>query len=59
MYARNLTAFVQYLVKDGNLQLNQEDEIIRDTLVTHAGEIANQRVRDFFSLPQMATRSAS
>ncbi len=59
MYARNLTAFVQYLVKDGKLQLNQEDEIIRDTLVTHAGEIANQRVRDFFSLPQMATRSAS
>jgi proton-translocating NAD(P)+ transhydrogenase subunit alpha len=59
MYARNLTAFLQYLVKDGKLQLNTEDEIIRDTLVTHGGEIVNQRVRDFFSLPQLVTRSAS
>jgi H+-translocating NAD(P) transhydrogenase subunit alpha len=59
MYARNLTAFLQYLVKDGKLQLNMEDEIIRDTLVTHDGEIVNQRVREFFSLPQLVSRSAS
>jgi H+-translocating NAD(P) transhydrogenase subunit alpha len=59
MYARNLTAFLQYLVKDGKLQLNVEDEIIRDTLVTHDGEIVNQRVREFFSLPQAVSRSAS
>ncbi|HKU19729.1 MAG TPA: Re/Si-specific NAD(P)(+) transhydrogenase subunit alpha [Terriglobales bacterium] len=59
MYARNLTAFLQYLVKDGKLQLNLEDEIIRDTLVTHGGEIINQRVREFFSLPQLVSHSAS
>ena len=59
MYARNLTAFLQYLVKDGKLQLNLEDEIIRDTLVTHDGEIVNQRVREFFSLPQLVSRGAS
>ena len=59
MYARNLTAFLQYLVKDGKLQLNVEDEIIRDTLVTHEGEIVNQRVREFFALPQPVSRSAS
>ena len=59
MYARNLTAFLQYLVKEGKLQLNMEDEIIRDTLVTQGGEIVNQRVRDFFSLPQPASQSAS
>ena len=51
MYARNLTAFLLHLVKDGKLQLNLEDEIIRETLVTHGGEIVNQRVRDFFALP--------
>src|SRR2546421_9331683 len=45
MYARNLTAFLLHLVKDGKLQLNQEDEIIRETLVTAAGEIVNPRVR--------------
>jgi H+-translocating NAD(P) transhydrogenase subunit alpha len=59
MYARNLTAFLQYLVKDGKLQLNLEDEIIRDTLVTQGGEIVNQRVREFFSLPQLVSHSAS
>ncbi|MGE5205898.1 MAG: Re/Si-specific NAD(P)(+) transhydrogenase subunit alpha [Chlamydiota bacterium] len=59
MYARNLTAFLQYLVKEGKLQLNLADEIIRDTLVTQGGEIVNQRVRDFFSLPQLVSHSAS
>ena len=33
MYARNLTAFLLHLVKDGKLQLNLEDEIVRETLV--------------------------
>jgi NAD(P) transhydrogenase subunit alpha len=59
MYARNVTAFLQYLVKDGKVQLNLDDEIIRDTLVTQGGEIVNQRVRDFFSLPQLVSHSAS
>jgi len=51
MYARNITAFLLHLVKDGKLQLNLGDEIIRETLLTHEGEVANQRVREFFSLP--------
>jgi NAD(P) transhydrogenase subunit alpha len=36
MYARNITSFVQHLVRDGALRLDFEDEIIRDTCVTHA-----------------------
>jgi len=51
MYARNITAFVQHLVKDQNWQLNPEDEIVRDTLIVRDGEIVNKRVREFFSLP--------
>ncbi|HEX6503632.1 MAG TPA: Re/Si-specific NAD(P)(+) transhydrogenase subunit alpha [Terriglobales bacterium] len=51
MYARNITAFLLYLVKDGKLQLNLEDEIIRETLLTKDGEIVNQRVREFLKLP--------
>jgi H+-translocating NAD(P) transhydrogenase subunit alpha len=51
MYARNVTAFLLHLVKDGKLQLNLEDEITRETLVTQAGEVVNQRVREFFALP--------
>ena len=53
MYARNVTAFLQHLVKDGKLQLNLSDEIVRDTLVTREGEVVNTRVREFFSLPAL------
>ena len=51
MYAKNLTAFLVHLVKDGKLQLNLQDEIIRETLVTRDGEVVNARVREFFGLP--------
>ncbi|MBI1787914.1 MAG: Re/Si-specific NAD(P)(+) transhydrogenase subunit alpha [Acidobacteria bacterium] len=52
MYARNLSAFLLYLVKDGKLRLDLEDEIVRETLLTRGGEVVNQRVREFFSLPE-------
>ena len=55
MYARNLTTFLLYLVKDGKLQLNLQDEIVRETLVAHGGEIVNARVREFFKMPALAT----
>jgi NAD(P) transhydrogenase subunit alpha len=62
MYAKNITAFLVYMVKEGKLQLNLEDEIIQSTLVTQGGEVINPRVREFFSLPllvaaQKETRS--
>jgi H+-translocating NAD(P) transhydrogenase subunit alpha len=57
MYARNLTTFLTYMVKDGKLQLNPQDEIIRETLVTNSGEIVNARVREFFKLPAFANTS--
>jgi proton-translocating NAD(P)+ transhydrogenase subunit alpha len=55
MYARNLAAFVQNLVKDGRLALNRKDPIIGDTLLTHGGEIVNERVRQAFHLPPLAS----
>ncbi|MGA8490470.1 MAG: NAD(P) transhydrogenase subunit alpha [Terriglobales bacterium] len=58
MYARNVTAFLLHLVKEGKLQLNLEDEITRETLLTQNGEIVNQRVREFFSLPALVSQSA-
>ncbi|MFZ1157549.1 MAG: NAD(P) transhydrogenase subunit alpha [Candidatus Sulfotelmatobacter sp.] len=57
MYARNVTTFLLYLVKDGKLQVNTQDEIIRETMVTQGGEVVNARVRDFFKMPALATSS--
>ena len=53
LYARNLSAFLLYLVQEGKLRLDTEDEIIRSTLVTRQGEIVNPRVREFYSLPAL------
>ncbi|HEX2681782.1 MAG TPA: NAD(P)(+) transhydrogenase (Re/Si-specific) subunit alpha, partial [Candidatus Dormibacteraeota bacterium] len=39
MYARNISSFLLYIVKDGAVRLDFDDEIIRDTCVTHAGEV--------------------
>jgi len=58
MYARNVTAFLLHLVKDGKLQINLEDEITRETLLTRDGEIVNQRVREFFKLPALVSQGA-
>ena len=49
MYAKNITTFVQHLIKDGAVRFDQDDEIIRDTLVTHRGQIVNARVNDLRS----------
>ncbi len=57
MYARNLTAFLLHLVKDGKLRLDVDDEIIRDTLVTRDGEVVNERVREFFALPALLSQT--
>ena len=58
MYARNVTAFLLHLAKEGRLNLNLQDEIIRETLVTHGGEVVSARVREFFSLPALHSAPA-
>jgi H+-translocating NAD(P) transhydrogenase subunit alpha len=44
MYAKNVATFLKYLIKDGQVNLDREDEIVRETLVTHGGEIVHPRV---------------
>jgi len=55
MYAKNITAFLMHLVKDQKLNLNLEDEIVRETLLTRGGEVVQPRVREFFALPALVT----
>jgi NAD(P) transhydrogenase subunit alpha len=58
MYAKNLTAFLLHLGKEGKLQLNLDDEITRDTLFTRGGELVNTRVREFFAMPAPALQKS-
>jgi NAD(P) transhydrogenase subunit alpha len=57
MYARNLTAFLTLIVKKGQLDLNVQDEIIRETWLTRGGEIVQPRVRESFQLPALAAQA--
>lgn len=50
VYARNLTSFLQNLVKDGQVRPAESDDIIRDTMLTQGGEVVNPRVREMLGL---------
>lgn len=41
MFSKNVFNFVENLVKDGHIELNLDDEIVRETLVTRAGQIVH------------------
>ena len=56
MYAKNLTTFLQVLVKDGKVRPPESDEIIRDTLLTQGGEVVNARVREGMGLPALVAQ---
>src|SRR5438034_1108788 len=52
MYSKNVTNFVLHLLREGRLgtpELNLEDEITRETLVTRGGEVVNPRVREILA----------
>jgi len=42
LYAKNITAFLTYMIKDGQLELDLNDEIISGALYTHLGEITHE-----------------
>jgi NAD(P) transhydrogenase subunit alpha len=45
MYSRNVTNYLLHLIREGELQLDLEDELTRDPLVTREGQITSERVR--------------
>ena len=56
VYARNLTSFLQNLVKDGKVRPPESDDIIRDTWFAQNGEVVNARVREMLGLPALVTQ---
>jgi len=55
MYAKNLTNFVALISRDGTLHLNLEDQVVRETLTAHRGEVVNPRLRELLGLPPLET----
>lgn len=44
LYSRNVTSFLSLLIKDGELNIDMNDDVVGPSCVTHQGEWANQRV---------------
>jgi NAD(P) transhydrogenase subunit alpha len=42
LYSRNVLTLLQHLMKDGALHFDYEDEITRDTTLTHDGKITHK-----------------
>jgi len=44
LYSRNVTAFLNLLIKDGELHIDMNDNIVGPSCVTHEGKWVNERV---------------
>ncbi len=42
MYAKNLYNFLSPMIKDGQLQLDWNDEVIKESVLTHQGEVKHE-----------------
>jgi NAD(P) transhydrogenase subunit alpha len=56
MYSKNITTFLTHLLgKDGakqaTLTLSRDDEITRETLLTHGGDVVHARIRELLGQP--------
>ena len=51
MYAKNITTFLLHLVKDEQLQIDMDDQITRDTLISRDGRVVHPRVAELLGQP--------
>jgi NAD(P) transhydrogenase subunit alpha len=58
MYAKNIATFLAHLVKDGEVRLDVEDQITRETLVTRDGHVVNPRVCEALGIAAPAADAA-
>jgi NAD(P) transhydrogenase subunit alpha len=45
LYARNLLNLLQPMLKDGRLELDLEDEVVKGALITRSGEVVNENAK--------------
>lgn len=52
MFSKNVLNLVKYLIDDGEIKLNLDDDIIKAALTTHAGKVVHQGTLEAFALHQ-------
>jgi NAD(P) transhydrogenase subunit alpha len=56
MLSANVAAVAKLLLRDGNVSVNLEDEIIRESLVTHQGKVVHPRVAELLGASQFEVK---
>jgi len=59
MFSNNVTKFLQNLIKDGQVNLNLQDEIIRETLTACDGRVVHPRLRELLDLGPLPDAAAA
>jgi NAD(P) transhydrogenase subunit alpha len=54
VYAKNVANLLQLMIHDRVLDIDVDDDVVRETLVTRDGDIVHVRVREVFGLPVAA-----
>lgn len=52
MLSSNITALLRLLLREGNLSIDLNDEIIRETLVTHKGAVTHPKIAELLAAAQ-------
>jgi NAD(P) transhydrogenase subunit alpha len=60
MYAKNLQTFIFELLKEGEINYDMDNEVIKETLITRDGQVVHERVREMLgaTTPETAAVSA-
>jgi NAD(P) transhydrogenase subunit alpha len=45
VYAKNILALLEHISKEGNVELNFEDEIVKGSVITYKGEVVQERTK--------------
>ncbi|TVQ32728.1 MAG: Re/Si-specific NAD(P)(+) transhydrogenase subunit alpha [Phycisphaeraceae bacterium] len=59
MHSRNAAAFIADMIKDGELRIDMEDEVVRGAMITHDGEIVHNPTREAMGLPKWEKESTA
>ncbi len=46
VYSKNILALLDYIIKDNELKLDPEDEIVKASLIVNNGEVVNERTKE-------------
>ena len=53
MFAKNVATLIAHLAPKGELKIDRSDEITRETMACHAGEVTQPRLREMLQLPPL------